>query len=118
MEVILLENIKKLGRSGEKVEVKNGYARNYLIPRGFALRANEENLAVYESKRAEIEKNNAEKHKAAEAVAKKINGVEDQHTTPDLAFMPRLPCAACLTPLAGPPAHPSHARRRQAPRLH
>lgn len=76
MEVILLENVKKLGRSGDKVEVKNGYARNYLIPRGVALRANKENLAVYESKRAEIEKANADKQKTAEGVAKKLNGVE------------------------------------------
>jgi large subunit ribosomal protein L9 len=49
MEVILLEPVKKLGNSGSKVAVKNGFARNYLIPRGIALRANKENLAVYEA---------------------------------------------------------------------
>ena len=76
MEVILLEPIKNLGKSGDKVEVKNGYARNYLIPRGHALRANKENLAVYESRKAEIEKQNAEKQSAAEKIGKKINGTE------------------------------------------
>lgn len=76
MEVILLEPMKNLGKSGEKVEVKNGYARNYLIPRGIALRANKENLAVYESRKAEIEKANAEKQAAAEKVGKKLNGTE------------------------------------------
>jgi large subunit ribosomal protein L9 len=76
MEVILLEPMKNLGKSGEKVEVKNGYARNYLIPRGVALRANKENLAVYESRKAEIDKQNAEKQAAADKVAKKLNGVE------------------------------------------
>ena len=65
MEVILLEPVKKLGRSGEKVEVKNGFARNYLIPRGIALRANKENLAVYEARKGEIEKSNATKKSAA-----------------------------------------------------
>ncbi len=76
MEVILLEPVKKLGKTGDKVEVKNGYARNYLIPRGAALRVNKENLAVFESRKAELEKKNAEAHKEAEAVAKKLNGLE------------------------------------------
>lgn len=76
MEVILLEPVKKLGKSGEKVEVKNGFARNYLIPRGIALRANKENLAVYESRKAEIEKNNATKKSAAESTAIKLDGTK------------------------------------------
>ena len=76
MEIILLEPVKNLGKSGDKVDVKNGYARNYLIPRGVALRANKENLAVYESRKAEIEKQNAEKQSAAEKLSKKLNGVE------------------------------------------
>lgn len=76
MEIILLEPVKNLGRSGDKVDVKNGYARNYLIPRGVALRANKENLAVYESRKAEIEKANAEKQSGAEKIAKKLNGLE------------------------------------------
>lgn len=76
MEVILLEPVKKLGNSGEKVTVKNGFARNYLIPRGVALRASKENLAVYESRKAEIEKANAGKKSAAEASAKKLDGAK------------------------------------------
>ena len=76
MEIILLEPVKNLGKSGEKVDVKNGYARNYLIPRGVALRANKENLVVYESRKAEIDKANAEKQSAAEKIAKKLNGIE------------------------------------------
>ena len=76
MEIILLEPVKNLGKSGEKVDVKNGYARNYLIPRGVALRANKENLVVYESRKAEIDKANADKQSAAEKIAKKLNGIE------------------------------------------
>ena len=76
MEVILLEPVKKLGQSGQKVEVKNGFARNYLIPRGIALRANKENLAVYEARKGEIDKANAGKKAAAEATAKKIDGTK------------------------------------------
>ena len=76
MEIILLEPMKNLGKSGDKVEVKNGYARNYLIPRGVALRANKANLAVYESRKAEIDKNNAEKQAGADKIGKKMNGTE------------------------------------------
>ncbi len=76
MEIILLEPVKNLGKSGEKVDVKNGYARNYLIPRGVALRANKENLAVYESRKAEIDKANSEKQAGAEKLSKKLNGLE------------------------------------------
>lgn len=75
MEIILLEPVKNLGRSGDKVEVKNGYARNFLIPNGVALRANKDNLAVYEARKAEIEKQNADKQKTAETAAKKIDGL-------------------------------------------
>jgi large subunit ribosomal protein L9 len=74
MEVILLEPVKNLGKTGEKVVVKNGFGRNYLIPRGVALRANKENLAVFEARRAEIEKDNAAKKAAAEGLGKKVNG--------------------------------------------
>ena len=58
MEVILLEHIERLGKMGEKVNVKNGYARNYLLPQGKALRATEANLAVYEKQKAELEAHN------------------------------------------------------------
>jgi large subunit ribosomal protein L9 len=76
MEIILLEPVKKLGRMGDKVEVKNGYARNYLIPRGIALRASGDNLKVFESRRAEIEKQNSEKQQGAEKLAKKLKDLE------------------------------------------
>ncbi len=76
MEIILLEPVKNLGRTGDKVEVKNGYARNYLIPNGVALRASKENIEVFQARKAEIEKQNAEKQKAATATAKKLNGLE------------------------------------------
>ena len=58
MEVILLEHVEKLGKMGEKVTVKNGYARNYLLPNKKALRATEANLAVYEQQKAELEAHN------------------------------------------------------------
>ena len=58
MEVILLEHVNKLGRMGDKVNVKNGYARNYLLPQKKALRATAENLAVYEKQKAELEAHN------------------------------------------------------------
>ncbi|PIR32208.1 MAG: 50S ribosomal protein L9 [Alphaproteobacteria bacterium CG11_big_fil_rev_8_21_14_0_20_44_7] len=75
MEVVLLEPVAKLGKIGEIVTVKNGYARNYLIPRGAALRANKENIAIFEEKKKEIEAKNDDKKKAAEALAKKLDGV-------------------------------------------
>lgn len=75
MEVVLLEPIAKLGKTGDIVDVKNGFARNYLIPRGSALRASKENIAVFEEKKKEIEAKNAEKQKEAEALAKKVEGL-------------------------------------------
>lgn len=73
MEVILLEPINKLGNAGDIVDVKNGYARNFLIPQGKVLRANNENKAEFEARRAEIEKQNKEKQDAAEKEQAKIN---------------------------------------------
>lgn len=58
MEVILLEHVNKLGKMGDKVTVKNGYARNYLLPTKKALRATKENMAVYERQKAELEARN------------------------------------------------------------
>ena len=52
MEVILLEHVEKLGRMGDKVNVKNGYARNYLLPQGKALRATDANMAYFEAQKA------------------------------------------------------------------
>lgn len=73
MQIILLESIDKLGKVGDEVTVKNGFARNYLLPQNKALRANNENRKVFESKRAELEKLNADKQTAAETTHKKID---------------------------------------------
>src|SRR6478672_1848232 len=78
MDVILLERIEKLGTIGDVVKVKNGYARNFLLPRGKALRANESNRKVFEANRATIEATNAERRSGAEADAKKIDGAKVQ----------------------------------------
>ena len=59
MEVILLERVEKLGAIGDVVKVKDGFARNYLLPRKKALRANEANRKVFEANRARIEEDNA-----------------------------------------------------------
>ena len=72
MEVILLEHIEKLGKMGDKVTVKNGYARNYLLPQNKALRATDANKAVYEKQKADLEAHNKalfdEASKKAEAL--------------------------------------------------
>jgi large subunit ribosomal protein L9 len=78
MEVILLERIEKLGTIGDVVKVKNGYARNFLLPRGKALRANESNRKVFEANREKIETTNAERRSGAEADAQKIDGAKVQ----------------------------------------
>jgi large subunit ribosomal protein L9 len=74
MEVILLERVEKLGSIGDVVNVKNGFARNYLLPNKKALRANEANRKVFEANRAKIEADNAEKRSAAETEAKSVDG--------------------------------------------
>lgn len=74
MQVILLERIARLGQMGDTVTVKDGYARNYLLPQGKALRANEANLAHFESQRAELEARNLERKKEADGVNEKLNG--------------------------------------------
>lgn len=70
MDVILLERVEKLGRIGEVVSVKPGFARNFLLPRGKALRATEANKAKFEAQRAQIEADNAHRRDAAEAQSK------------------------------------------------
>ena len=74
MEVILLERASNLGNVGDLVKVRNGYARNYLLPLKKALRATEENKQEFEARRAHIEKENAEKKKAADKLAVKVEG--------------------------------------------
>jgi large subunit ribosomal protein L9 len=78
MEVILLERIEKLGAIGDVVKVKNGYARNFLLPNGKALRANESNRKVFETNRERIEAQNAERRAAAETDSKGMDGTTVQ----------------------------------------
>ena len=74
MEVVLLERVAKLGQMGEVVSVKQGYARNFLLPQGKALRATKANLARFESERAQLEARNLESRKEAEALSAKLDG--------------------------------------------
>jgi len=74
MEVVLLERIEKLGQMGDVVQVKDGYARNFLLPGGKALRANKNNLARFEEDRAQLEARNLELKKEAAAVDEKLEG--------------------------------------------
>ena len=74
MKVILLERVERLGALGEVVNVKDGFARNYLLPRSKALRANEANLKVFEAQRKDIEARNAKNREGAEKASKKIDG--------------------------------------------
>ena len=75
MQVILLEKISNLGDLGEVVNVKDGYGRNFLIPKGKAKRANAQNMAEFEIKRAELEKQQATLIKASEKKAKALEGL-------------------------------------------
>ena len=74
MEVILLERVEKLGAIGDVVKVKDGFARNYLLPRKKALRANEANRKVFEANRAKIEEDNAARRTDAEKASKGVDG--------------------------------------------
>ena len=74
MEVILLERVGKLGQMGETVRVKDGFARNFLLPRGKALRATTENKARFEGMRADLEKKNLEAKGEAGKLSSKIDG--------------------------------------------
>ena len=75
MEVILLERISRLGQMGDVVKVKDGYARNFLLPQGKALRANEANTKKFEGQRAQLEARNLERKAEASAVAEKLDGM-------------------------------------------
>ncbi len=74
MQVVLLERVEKLGQMGSVVKVKDGYARNFLLPRRKALRATEENLKYFETRRVQLEAVNLEQRKEAEQVAAKMDG--------------------------------------------
>ncbi|HCZ01651.1 MAG: 50S ribosomal protein L9 [Rhodobacterales bacterium RIFCSPHIGHO2_02_FULL_62_130] len=74
MQVILLQRVAKLGQMGEVVNVKDGYARNFLLPQGKALRANDSNIKSFEAKKAQLEATNLETRKEAEVVGAKLDG--------------------------------------------
>ena len=74
MEIILLERVEKLGGIGDVVKVKDGFARNYLLPNKKALRANESNRKLFEANRARIEEENANRRSDAERAAKSVDG--------------------------------------------
>ncbi|WP_226550423.1 50S ribosomal protein L9 [Celeribacter naphthalenivorans] len=74
MEVILLERVAKLGQMGDVVSVKDGYARNFLLPQEKAMRASEANIKAFEAQKAQLEARNLETKKEAEALAAKLDG--------------------------------------------
>src|SRR6058998_1491612 len=74
MDVILLERVEKLGAIGDVVKVKDGFARNYLLPNKKALRANESNRKLFEAQRAQIEADNADRRSDAEKASKDVDG--------------------------------------------
>jgi large subunit ribosomal protein L9 len=75
MQVILLERIGRLGQMGDVVKVRDGFARNFLLPQGKALRATKENMSHFEKQRAQLEATNLERKQEAEAVAVKLGGL-------------------------------------------
>jgi len=74
MQVVLLERVEKLGQMGDVVKVKDGFARNFLLPKKKALRATKANLSYFEGQRAQLEARNLEQKKEAESVAAKLDG--------------------------------------------
>lgn len=76
MEVILLERIEKLGQMGDVVNVKAGFARNFLLPKKKAMRATDANRAIFEQRRTHLEADNLERRQEAQAVAGKIDGID------------------------------------------
>ncbi|MGD0144959.1 MAG: 50S ribosomal protein L9 [Rhizomicrobium sp.] len=74
MQVILLERVEKLGQMGDVVKVKDGFARNFLLPKKKALRATKANEAYFESQKAQLETRNLERKAEAEKIAKKLDG--------------------------------------------
>ncbi|MBZ0126743.1 MAG: 50S ribosomal protein L9 [Rhodocyclaceae bacterium] len=80
MQVILMEKVVNLGNLGDVVKVRDGYARNFLIPQGKAKRVTPENLAEFEKRRAELERQQAEKLSAAQEQAAKLEGIMVQIT--------------------------------------
>ena len=75
IEVILMQRVEKLGQMGEVVKVRPGYARNFLLPQGKAIRANKDNLARFEQQRAQLEVQNLKRRGEAERVAERVQGL-------------------------------------------
>jgi large subunit ribosomal protein L9 len=75
VELILLQRVEKLGQMGDRVKVKPGFARNYLLPQKKALRANKENLARFEEQRAQLEAQNIKRREEAERLAERVGGL-------------------------------------------
>lgn len=75
MKVILIEDVEKLGQAGEVVEVKGGYGRNFLLPRGIAIEANEENMANWQEQMAQREEEERQRRENAENVKEEIEAV-------------------------------------------
>jgi large subunit ribosomal protein L9 len=75
IELILMQRVEKLGQMGELVKVKPGYARNYLLPKGKAIRATKANLAQFETQRAQLEAQNLKRREEAERVAERMEGL-------------------------------------------
>ena len=80
MQIILLEKVVNLGQLGDVVKVKDGYARNFLIPQGRARRATQKAIAEFEARRADLEKVQADRLAAAQAVGEKLDGLTVQVT--------------------------------------
>ena len=74
MQVILLERVEKLGQMGDEVKVKDGFARNFLLPKKKALRATKANREYFQTQKAQLEAHNLERKKDADAIAKKLDG--------------------------------------------
>ncbi len=74
MQVILLERVAKLGQMGDVVEVKQGYARNFLLPQGKAMRASDDNIKSFENQKSQLEAQNLETKKEADSMAAKLDG--------------------------------------------
>src|SRR5918997_3158167 len=75
IEVILMQRVEKLGQMGEVVKVRPGYARNFLLPHGKAIRASKDNLARFEQERAQLEAQNLKRREEAERVAERVQGL-------------------------------------------
>ena len=75
IDVILMQRVEKLGQMGQVVKVRPGYARNYLLPQGKAIRASKENLARFERERAELEAQNRKRREEAERIAERVAGL-------------------------------------------